>query len=232
MGFGWMQGTPVAGSKGILAPNAAQKDRMFALSIDVDILGPAVAPAIDIIEQTHAVHKAQQLSRPVGIQHQKIFTVALGRHLSPPAGAETSPFAQRLIGVAVPIHLQVGAVLFGSGFKLNPSGSGEGHLEVAVVANPGLDRQEVGVYRIPALAVHDPKKVTDGRLNIGDRLIIKIDTDKHFAAGHGYALWPRQYDPKVLNTAWPIEFGIDGFLVRQQRSGHTDAVGDTNFGEL
>ena len=52
--------------------------------------------------------EAQQLPWSVRVEHQEVFAVANRRHLAPPAGAEAD--RHRLVGIAVPVGLQVSMV--------------------------------------------------------------------------------------------------------------------------
>ena len=92
---------------------------------------------------------------------------------------------QGLAGIAVPVDLDVGAISLGASLELDAGGAGEGHGEIAVVADPGLDGEEVGVDRIPAEPVHDTEEVADRGFDIGLRLVVEVDADDGFAAGQG-----------------------------------------------
>ena len=224
--FGRVEGAAIAGAEGVLAADAAQEDGVLVLAVDVDVLGAAVAPAVGVVEQAHAVDEAEELAGPVGVEHEVFFAVALGGHLATPAGAEAAGLVQGLAGIAVPVDLDVGVISLGAGFELDAGGAGEGHGEVAVVADPGLDGEEVGVDRIPAEPVHDTEEVADRGFDIGLRLVVEVDADDGFAAGQGQALRPRQDDPDVLDAAWAVEFGVGGALVGGERAGGGDAVRD------
>ena len=224
--FGRVERAAIAGAEGVLAADAAQEDGVLALAVDVDVFGAAVAPAVGVVEQAHAVDEAEELAGPFGVEHEVVLAVALGGHFAAPAGAEAARLVQGLAGIAVPVDLEVGVVSLGAGFELDAGGAGEGHGEVAVVADPGLDGEEVGVDRIPAEPVHDAEEVADRRLDIRLRLVVEVDADDGFAAGQGQALRPREDDPDVLDAARAVEFGVGGALVGGQWAGEGDAVRD------
>ena len=230
--FGRVERAAIAGAEGVLAADAAQEDGVFALAVDVDVFGAAVAPAVDVIEQAHAVDEAQQLAGPVGVEHQVVLAVALGWHLAAPGGAEAARLGQGLAGVAVPVGLEEDAVELGPGLELDAGRTGEGHGEVAVVAVPGLGGEEVGVDGIPAEAVHDAEEVADGRFDVGDGLVVEVDADDRFAAGHLQPFGVGEHDPEMLDAAGPVELGVGLAGVGGQGLGDADAVGDGVLGEV
>ena len=108
--------------------------------------------------------------------------------------------------------------------------TGEGHGEVAVVAVPGLGGEEVGVDGIPAEAVHDAEEVADGRFDVGDGLVVEVDADDRFAAGHLQPFGVGEHDPEMLDAAGPVELGEGLAGVGGQGLGDADAVGDGVLG--
>ena len=213
VGFGRVEGAAVAGAEGVFAADAAQEGGMLAFAVDVDVFGAAVAPAVGVVEEADAVDEAEELAGSVGVEHEVFLAVALGGHFAAPAGAETARFVEGLTGIAVPVDLDVGAVVFGAGFELDAGGAGEGHGEVAVVADPSLGGKEVGVDGVPAEAVHDAEEVADGGFDVGDGLVVEVDADDGFAAGEGEAFGAGEDDPDVLDTAGAVELGVGGARV-------------------
>ena len=142
--LGRVERAAIAGAEGVLAADAAQEDGVLALAVDVDVFGAAVAPAVGVVEQAHAVDEAEELAGAVGVEHEEVLAVALGGHFAAPAGAEAARLVQGLAGIAVPVDLDVGAVSLGASLELDAGGAGEGHGEVAVVADPGLGREGSG----------------------------------------------------------------------------------------
>ena len=224
--FGRVEGAAIAGAEGVFAADAAQEGGVLAFAVDVDILGAAVAPAIGVVEEADTVDEAEELAGSVGVEHEEFFAVALGGHLTAPAGAEAARLLQGLAGIAVPVDLEVGAVVFGAGFELDAGGAGEGHGEVAVVADPGLGGEEVGVDGIPAEAVHDAEEVADGRFDVGDGFVVEVDADDGLAAGVGQVFGAGKDDPDMLDAAGSVELGVGGALVGWQGAGDGDAVGN------
>ena len=213
VGFGRVEGATVAGAEGVFAADAAQEGGVLALAVDVDVFGAAVAPAVGVVEEADAVDEAEELAGPVGVEHEVFLAIALGGHFAAPAGAEAARFFEGLAGIAVPVDLDVGAVVFGAGFELDAGGAGEGHGEVAVVADPGLGGEEVGVDGVPAEAVHDAEEVADGGFDVGDGFVVEVDADDGFAAGEGEAFGAGEDDPDVLDTAGAVELGVGGARV-------------------
>ena len=64
------------------------------------------------------------------------------------------------------------------------------------------------------------------RLHVGHRLLVEIDADERLAARQRRPLRVGRRDPDVPDAAGPGELGVALALVRGQRIGDADAVGN------
>ena len=124
----------------VLATDSPKVARMLTFPIDIHILRAAMAPTVHVVDQSHAVNKPDELPGTIGVQHQKILSIPRRRILLPPPAAEPAILLHRLLGVPMPVHLQIDVIALSSRFELDSGRLGKRHLEVAVVATVFLDR--------------------------------------------------------------------------------------------
>ena len=216
--------TAVRRPKGVLAADAAQVSRMSAIAVQVDVLRTAVTPAIHVVDQSHPVHESDQLPRPVGVQHEKVLTVPLRGILASPARTEATLFLELLVGIPVPVDLDVHLVRFRAGFKFDASGFGKRHFEIAVVSAPRFDRQKRRVHVVPSEPVHHAKEIAHRRFDVRNLGVIEVDPHDDLPVDHIAVLRVFQRDPDVLDAAGSVQFHPRLLAVRRDTTRDTHTI--------